>query len=68
MSSRYNAWAVVLAICLELGIFGLYCLNVIGIATTASCGFAVGAVLVTALMLGGPFANESEGRTEKSRK
>ena len=51
MNDRYTVWAVILAVCLELGIFYLSYFNVIGLATTLSCGFAVGAVLVTALML-----------------
>jgi len=51
VNERYTPWAIALAALLEVGIFLLSYLGVIGAATTISCGFAVGAVLVTALML-----------------
>jgi hypothetical protein len=51
MKNIYRVSAVVLAVLLELGIFYLYHLGIIGNATTLSFGFAVGAVLVTSLML-----------------
>jgi len=51
MTDRYTPWAIALAALLEGGIFLLSYLDVIGTDMTISCGFAVGAVLVTALML-----------------
>jgi hypothetical protein len=51
VNNTYTVWAVALAVCLELGVFYLAWFGFIGMATTISCGFAVGAVMVTALML-----------------
>jgi len=51
MNNRYTLWSVILGALLELGIFYLSYSGVIGLATTLSSGFAVGAVMVAALML-----------------
>ena len=44
-------WAIALAACLELGILFLYQLGIIATTFTLASGFAVGAVLVTTLLL-----------------
>jgi hypothetical protein len=51
MKNSYAAWAMVLAVLLELGIFYLYYFAFIGTATTLSSAFAVAAFTVAALML-----------------
>jgi hypothetical protein len=51
LNNSYTGWAIILAASLELGIVLLSYLGLIGNATTLSAGFAVGAVLVAALML-----------------
>lgn len=66
MIRRYTRWAVTLAACLEVGIFLLSYLRVISTATTISCGFAVGAVLVASLMLQ-PVATDEEGSADRDR-
>lgn len=58
-------WAIALAACLELGVFCLYRLDAIGTTATIAWGFAVGAVLVTALLLRPPRPDdEAEGSNE----
>jgi len=51
MKNIYTMWAVILAICLELGIFYLFYFDLIGNATAISVSFAVGSVAVAAVML-----------------
>lgn len=52
MSRRaVHDWAITLAACLELGILFLYRLGIITTTFTLASGFAVGAVLVTTLLL-----------------
>lgn len=64
MTNRYNAWAVTLAACLEVGIIYLYYAGYLSTATAISCGFSVGAVLVAALMLGPAARADSEARED----
>jgi hypothetical protein len=66
MTRRYTRWAVTLAALLEAGIFVLSGLNVIGAATTISCGFAVGAVLIASVMLH-PVASANDETTGQDR-
>jgi len=66
MKQGYTKWAIALAALLEIGIFLLWHLGMIGTATTISCGFAVGAVLVTSLMLQ-PADDEVRGQSGKDR-
>jgi len=64
MSRRaVHDWAIALAACLELGIIWLHHLDIIGKTFTLASGFAVGAVLVTTLLLR-PIA-EQEDRPER---
>ena len=52
MSRRaVHDWAIALAACLELGILFLHQVEIISTTFTLASGFAVGAVLVTTLML-----------------
>jgi hypothetical protein len=68
MKNIYTLWAVALASFLEVGIFYLYYCELIGNATALASAFAVGAVVVTAVVLrDGAFDYRDNPRDTQSR-
>jgi hypothetical protein len=56
-------WAIALAASLELGVFALAYLDIIGRTATIALGFALGAVLVTAIILRSEVEDDQPGRS-----